>query len=208
MKVGSRQFSTGRVWEERVPFGNRTALFLRRPAAFTLIELLIVIAIMAIMASLLLPALASSKERGRTTACLSNLRQVGVALQLYVQENDNRMPVMYDVLARTNEPSIDQVLSNYLGKVNILRCPSEVRNLFAQTGSSYSWNSLINGQDAEHLSVFSLEFDPFNIPLVFDKEAFHAAIGSGRGVNYLYADGHIHNLLAIDGGRATKRRRR
>jgi prepilin-type processing-associated H-X9-DG protein len=160
------------------------------------------------MASLLLPAMAKSKERGRTAACLSNLRQVGFTLQLFVQDNGNQMPVMYDALARTNEFAIHLVLSNHLENVNVLHCPSDLKNLFTQTGSSYSWNSLINGQDAEHLSVFSIDFDPFNIPLVFDKEAFHESIGAGRGVNYLYADGHIHNLLAIDGGRASKRRRR
>lgn len=208
MNVVRRQSPAPSMRDERMPPGTRRESLSRADAAFTLIELLIVIAIMAIMASLLLPALAKSKERGRTAACLSNLHQVGVALQLFVQENDNLMPVMYDVFVRTNEPSIDIVLSNHFGKARILQCPSDSRNLFRLTGSSYSWNSLVNGQDAEHLSVFAIDFDPFNIPLVFDKEAFHAAVGSGRGVNFLYADGHINNLLAIDGGRASKRRRR
>ena len=44
-----------------------------------------------------------------------------------------------------------------------------------------------------------LDFDPHQIPVVFDKEAFHAARGPGRGVNYLYADGHIKNLLVLEG---------
>jgi prepilin-type N-terminal cleavage/methylation domain-containing protein/prepilin-type processing-associated H-X9-DG protein len=173
--------------------------------AFTLIELLVVMAIIAVLAALLLPVVVKSKERGKSVACLSSLRQIGIALQLFVQDNENKMPVMYDALISTNATpptnataTIDLVLSNYLGNVRVLFCPSD-KEFFAKTASSYAWNSLINGQDAEHLSVFAIDFDPHNIPLSFDKEAFHAAIGNGRGVNYLYADGHIKNLLAIEG---------
>jgi prepilin-type processing-associated H-X9-DG protein len=80
-----------------------------------------------------------------------------------------------------------------------LRCPSDRKQFYEQTGSSYSWNSLLNGQDAEHLKVMNIDFDPHQIPVFFDKEAFHSARGEKKGVNYLYADGHIKNLLAIEG---------
>jgi prepilin-type N-terminal cleavage/methylation domain-containing protein/prepilin-type processing-associated H-X9-DG protein len=59
---------------------------------FTLVELLVVIAIVAILAALLLPGLASAKERSKGAACLSNLRQIGIALRAYAEDSSGNIP--------------------------------------------------------------------------------------------------------------------
>ena len=172
-----------------------------RKCGFTLIELLVVIAIIAILGALLLPVFNRGKESARAASCLNNLHQIGIALQLYVSDNANKLPTLMDwsSSADTNAPLMDRVLLPQTGSANVFRCPSDRANIFEQTGSSYSWNFLLNGQNADHLKAMGVDFNPSQIPLVFDKEDFHRARGPSKAKNYLYADQHLKNLLELQG---------
>jgi prepilin-type N-terminal cleavage/methylation domain-containing protein len=112
----------------------KTARTVRRWGdGFTLIELLITIAIMAILAALLLPALAGAKEKARRISCLSNLKQLSMALHLFSTDNEyypwriaiadggskTRQRVYYSFLAMKNE----------MEAVKVLTCPSDRRNV-------------------------------------------------------------------------------
>ena len=178
---------------------------------FTLIELLVVIAIIAILAALLLPAISRAKEAGKSAACISNLRQGGAAVQMYVHDNNNRLPFIQDQFPGvTNQyAGPEVVLSNYLGNPNILRCPSDKwksetplpqpsvgATYFDQTGSSYGWFSVLNGQDIDHLKVVDVKMRRF--PIMCDKDQFHGVRGSARAVNSVYGDVHVEKGLTIE----------
>jgi len=97
---------------------NRT-----RTNAFTLIELLVVIAIIAILASMLLPALAKAKESGKRIACVNNLRQLGLSMQMYQDDNDGLQPQRTISLPGGSWPT---ALSDYYKDLKILACPSDL----------------------------------------------------------------------------------
>jgi prepilin-type N-terminal cleavage/methylation domain-containing protein len=93
----------------------------RAGSAFTLIELLVVIAIIAILAAMLLPALSAAKESGRRIFCLNNLKQLGVASQIYIGDNQGTFPPRDNISRWPN-----RFYDNYGKTVKVLECPTDL----------------------------------------------------------------------------------
>ncbi|MGE9270196.1 MAG: type II secretion system protein [Verrucomicrobiales bacterium] len=167
----------------------------RRVGGYTLTELLVALAILVALTAIALPMVRSGIRSAHRAGCLSNLKQIGIGLELYLQDHAQVMPVLEAGRRdrREDVPVLETVLAEYLDDDEVFRCPAD-RKSFAESGSSYMWNTTQNGLRRNQLSFFTSE-DPARIPLVIDKEAWHS--GGESGSNFLYADMTASNRVAF-----------
>lgn len=172
-----------------------------RSRGFTLIELLVVIAIIAILASILFPVFAKAREKARQATCLSQLRQLGTAVQMYAQDNSGRMPSF---------TWADGISSYIGGNTKMFFCPSDSA-LDAEVPVSYGYSGLLLRQDSTGINEAQIQ-SPTEVGLLCDASPSkgypgNTIIGGGgllvdtsyavipasrhsKGCIAAYADGH------------------
>lgn len=158
---------------------------------FTLTELLVVVAIVVSLAGIAFPLGRSMLAKSREAACLGNLKSIGVGLQLYLQDNNQKLPTLElgRDLKSSEVPVLETVLLQYVESEDVFRCPAD-QDEYRKTGSSYSWNTTQNGLHVSKVSFFGNDTRPEAVPLVFDKEDWHPS-----GTNFLYADSSSSNKV-------------
>lgn len=176
---------------------------------FTLVELLVVLVIIAALAGIAFPLIRSGVRKSHQATCLSNLRQIGTGLELYLQENFQKMPNDWELSRSSRDedkPVIETMLEPYLDDSSVFECPADSEQ-YRATGSSYVWvysftNPDQDGDDPEEnqkVHVSQIEFfgvdDPSKIPLVADKEPWHPG-----GTNFLYADQSAEGRMRLSVG--------
>lgn len=167
--------------------------------AFTLVEILVVIAIIAVLAAITIPALSMAKQRSQDAVCLANLRQLGVALYGYASDNNDRLPCQSSTPIN---PVIPHPLLGTLGpyglKSETLRCPRDyfvdfdrgttdyTLNHFARCGSSYEVNLVLGSYTLSGVP------DPSGSALANDFFSFHSRPSdTPQWFQVLFFDGHV-----------------
>ena len=164
---------------------------------FTLIELLVVIAIIAILAAILFPVFARAREKARQSSCLSNTKQIGLAILQYVQDYDEKF-----FAYRMDSGGVyywDVVTAPYMKNTQILRCPSGG----SVTTRLYGWNW--SYLDYQALGAITHPSETF---MVGDANSLIAPPTSTNwslmrfphndGANYVFVDGHSKWLAKQD----------
>ncbi len=187
---------------------NATTIFPERNA-FTLIEMLVVISIIAVLVALSFPVLSSIRKKGYQAACVSNIRQALTATLLAANDNGGRYPNMHGYSWEQGETWIADTLAPYFGGTvgkdpnKVLRCPAAERNpqeawLEDSRYCHYRYN-IWHAQNQMPL------LGPTNAMVFFDtawpdwkRTDFAHSPGQSAFLNVAYADGHVTALSFVD----------
>jgi prepilin-type N-terminal cleavage/methylation domain-containing protein/prepilin-type processing-associated H-X9-DG protein len=181
---------------------------------FTLIELLVVIAIIAILAAILFPVFAKAREKARQASCQSNLKQIAISWQMYVQDYDDVVPPLYTTTVGVSGGYFHtpELLHPYIKNAQIWRCPSESSawQNFEEGGiqCTYGYNQsrFVGRTDfRSFISMAQIEDPVQTILFIDDTDLYAGPYDPLVPVGYNPAQGVLNSLTDTSGTRAKQR---
>jgi prepilin-type N-terminal cleavage/methylation domain-containing protein/prepilin-type processing-associated H-X9-DG protein len=187
---------------------------------FTLIELLVVIAIIGILAGILLPVLSRARESARKTQCMSNIKQIGMGLIMYANENNENFPSS-TTSGNVSMRSLNLLWPDYVSDPRTFNCPSDTSvttatnagiteaDPFDKDECSYGYDRLHTQADDADVALAGDRptNDASNLPTSANSpnhggtvSAVGTADVAGRGQNVVYVDGHVEFIISQNAG--------
>ncbi|HLX59823.1 MAG TPA: type II secretion system protein [Planctomycetota bacterium] len=159
---------------------------------FTLLEMLVVIAIVATLAAILLPLYGRSRAEARRLFCSNNLMQLQRAMMMYSDNNFSSFPKLASrPTINKDQGTLRDTLYPLLHDERVFKCPDDNQGYFENEGSSYEWNALLNNKNKD-LPADGLMSNT-RVPMIYDYENFHPKGGSFGGKNVVFVDGHVEH---------------
>ena len=162
----------------------------RRQKAFSLVELLVTLGIIAALISILLPTLAQARRMSRSVVCKARLEQLGAAMQMYLNQNKTRYPQAPALpsVNPNNYPTIPTCLGNYVSNSSqAFQCPADDEQVFPSEGISYFYYNELGELPLAQTFFWHIFGNPSQIPAMWDAGIFH---GTAAETNWLFIDGH------------------